>query len=181
MLTILVILFLAYSFYAGARRGVALQAVYTIGYLVSFIIARMTAKALSPALELWVPYPSATPSSKFVFFKSSLDFRLDSAFYYGVSFVFVLAVCWCVVRIIGLAAHDLEYFQVNDERVNKLGGGFLNFICAYVFVFLLLYLLALIPVNSLQETLGHSPIAILMVRYTPILSNLISNWWIVTQ
>ena len=94
MLTIIVLLFLAYSFYAGARRGVALQGVYTIGYLVSFIIARLSAKALSPALELWVPYPSATPSSKFVFFASNLDFRLDSAFYYGVSFIFVLAVCW---------------------------------------------------------------------------------------
>ena len=43
MLTLVIVAFLAYCFYAGARRGMAFQAVYTIGYLVSAMVAGVLA------------------------------------------------------------------------------------------------------------------------------------------
>jgi uncharacterized membrane protein required for colicin V production len=179
MLSLVILLFLAYCFYTGARRGWKLQAVYTVGYLISFVIARLLAGVFRPLLNLWVPYPSATPDSKFVFFSNSVGVKLDSAFYYGVAFLFVLGICWVVVHLIALTLNDLQFAPASDETVNWLAGGVMNFLCGYVFVVVVLYLVAMVPVDGLQTMLGNSHMAVLMVRYTPFLSQLLANWWIV--
>ncbi|WP_127849520.1 CvpA family protein [Lacticaseibacillus hulanensis] len=179
MLSLVILIFLAYCFYIGARRGFKLQGVYTVGYIISFFIARLLAGVFRPLLELWVPYPSATPDSKFVFFTSSVGVKLDGAFYYGIAFMFVLAICWVVVHLIALTVNELQFDAISDETVNWLAGGVLNFLCGYLFMVMLLYLIALIPVDGIQTMLGNSHMAILMVRYTPVLSQLLANWWIV--
>lgn len=178
MLTLVIVAFLAYCFYAGARRGMAFQAVYTIGYLVSAMVAGVLAGVVRPLLNLWVPYPSATINSKFVFFGNDVALKLDTAFYYGISFLFVFAICWAVVHLLALSVKELEYFDYGDELVNKLAGGVLNLLCGYVFMLFVLFVLALVPINGLQNMLGHSEAAVLMVRYTPVLSHFIANWWI---
>lgn len=179
MLSLVILIFLAYCFYVGARRGIKLQAVYTVGYLISFFIARLLAGVFRPLLELWVPYPSATPESKFVFFSDSVGMQLDSAFYYGIAFLFILAICWIVVHLIALNVNELQFAPASDETVNWLAGGVVNLFCGYMFMVMILYLLAMIPLDGLQHMLGNSHMAILMVRYTPILSHLLANWWIV--
>ncbi|KRM54317.1 hypothetical protein FC18_GL000536 [Lacticaseibacillus sharpeae JCM 1186 = DSM 20505] len=156
-----------------------LQGVYTVGYIISFFIARLLAGVFRPLLELWIPYPSATPDSKFVFFTNSVGVTLDSAFYYAAAFMFVLALCWIVVHLIALTVNDLQFAPASDETVNWLAGGVMNFLCGYVFMTMLLYLVAFIPVDGIQTMLGNSHMAVLMVRYTPILSQLLANWWIV--
>ncbi len=179
MLSLVVLVFLAYCFYTGARRGWKLQAVYTVGYIISFFIARLTAGVIRPMLELWVPYPSATPDSKFVFFSNSVGVKLDAAFYYGIAFFFVMAICWVVVRLIAMTVDELQFETANDETVNWLAGGVMNFLCGYVFMVMILFLLALVPIDGIQTLLKNSQMAVMMVRYTPILSHLLSNWWIV--
>ena len=177
MLTLIILIFLAYSFYIGARRGLALQAVYTGGYLVALVVAVVLAGAFEPLMQMWVPYPSATANSKMAFFGSHVALKLDSAFYYGVSFLFVLTICWALVRLGVLSVKHLEFVQYKDEVVNWLGAGVMNLLCAYAFLFFVLYIMAMIPVAGLQHALQHSYGALLMIRYTPVASQLVANWW----
>ena len=52
MLTILIIICLGTSFYAGYRRGLMLQIVYGVGYVLSFVVAQKKYRALGEKLEL---------------------------------------------------------------------------------------------------------------------------------
>lgn len=67
MLSLIVVAILAYCCYSGARRGMWLQGVHVVGYLLSLVLARFTYLPLGVFMTQWVPYPSATEQSKFVF------------------------------------------------------------------------------------------------------------------
>lgn len=64
----------------GYRRGTAYQIVFSIGYLISFVVARMFYQQLGSHLDLFVPYPSVTNESKMVYYSVEQAFNLDKAF-----------------------------------------------------------------------------------------------------
>ena len=173
MLTLLIIAMLAYSFYAGARRGMWLQGVYLIGYLVSAMVAAMTYRGVAKTIALWIPYPSATEDSTFVFFTHAVGLTLDEAFYHGVAFIGIFALGWVVTRFVALWCHDLTYRR-GDEQLSLAVGGVTNVVVGYFIIFLVLYLLALVPVGGIQQALAHSFAAKSIVRYTPGLTQLFS-------
>ncbi|WP_225046671.1 CvpA family protein [Lacticaseibacillus kribbianus] len=177
MLSFVIILALAYFFYAGARRGLMLQLVHVAGYVLSFMLATALYKGLANQISLLVPYPSATEQSRFVFFDNQVGLTLDAAFYRGVAFVTVLALGWLVTRFVALWLHDLKYRPL-DSHVNWLLGGFLNVAMGYLFIFLLLYLVALIPIGGLQDMLANSLVGRAMVRYSPVLTKLFTTLWV---
>ncbi|KRM71549.1 CvpA family protein [Lacticaseibacillus brantae] len=177
MLSIIIILVLAYFFYAGARRGLWLQLLHVLGYSVSFFLAALWANPLSTRLTLLVPYPSATEQSKFTFFTNSVGLTLDQAFYRGFAFLFIFALGWLLTRIILLWFHNLTYRRI-DPQVNLVTAGGLNLIVGYVLLFMGLYLLALIPVGGIQDVLSQSWVARLMISHTPGLTQLFTQWWI---
>ncbi|MFD1671736.1 CvpA family protein [Agrilactobacillus yilanensis] len=178
MLSFLIILILAYGMYIGARRGLVLQLFFTLGYLVFFGIAYLVYKNLGKNLTLLVPYPSATTNSQFAFFDSNLGLKLDTAFYAGFAFVFILFIGWLIMKFAGIFVAHWAFYPMNYS-VSVIGGIVLAFLTNYVAVFLLLYLVALIPIDSLQSVLGQSWAAVSMVRYSPVLTHLITHWWIV--
>lgn len=177
MLTILILLILAFAVYTGARRGLVLQLVYSIGYLASFLVARHYYQDLAPKLELFIPYPSATIDSKLVFFDETLSLSLDQAFYAGVSFLVILLAGILVTRFIGIFFHSLTFLPL-VHQLNWLGGGLLSFVVTYVAVFLLLYLLSLVPLDFIQSQFESSSLAHWMVEKTPIFSKQMYDLWI---
>ncbi|MFD1485785.1 CvpA family protein [Lacticaseibacillus baoqingensis] len=177
MVSLIILAVLAYCFYSGARRGVWLQLIHVVGYLFSLGLAWATYRPLGVVMTQWVPYPSATEQSQFVFFTNQVGLTLDHGFYNGVAFVFMLMVGWLVTRFVALWFHNLTY-RVGDQQVSWLVGGVLNFLMGYLFIFLVLYLFALIPVTAIQDMLAHSLIARSIVRYTPGLTSLFTTLWI---
>lgn len=177
MVSLIILALLAYCFYSGARRGMWLQLVHVVGYLLSLGLAWATYQPLGVVMAQWVPYPSATEQSQFVFFTNQVGLTLDHGFYNGVAFVFMLGIGWLVTRFVALWFHNLTY-RTGDRQMSLLIGGGLNFLMGYLFIFLVLYLLALIPVASIQDMLAHSAIARSIVRYTPGLTNLFTTLWI---
>ena len=177
MLSLIIVLMLLYAIYTGVRRGFVLQMVYTVGYFVVFWIAQTLSHTLGPKLSLLVPYPSATEDSYFAFFKQSTGLSLDKAFYIGVAFLLVMFIGGLLVRLIGLLANSLTYLP-SLHQFNKLLGGALSFTVVYIGIFLLLYVLALVPVDGLQNMLAHSWVAKTMVLKTPILTSQITQWWV---
>ena len=78
MLTILIIICLGTSFYAGYRRGLMLQLVYGAGYIISFMVAHSKYKSLGKKLELLVPYPAPTEKTSLVLFDKNLIFDFQT-------------------------------------------------------------------------------------------------------
>ncbi|KRN27457.1 integral inner membrane protein [Lactobacillus selangorensis] len=177
MLDLLIIILLLYAIYAGARRGIALQLVYTIGYLLSFGLARLFFRQLGPSLELWIPYPSATLASDFTFFSSKVGLTLDKSFYAGIAFLMILFAGWLVTRFVAIFFHQLTYVPFK-KHINHIGGGLLGFLVVYCGITLVLSLLAVIPITAIQSLLAHSFLAGLMIQHTPILSHQIWTWWL---
>lgn len=177
MLSFIIILVLIYGVYMGARRGLAMQLYYTAGYFVSFLLATLLYRVLGPKFELLVPYPSASLDSKFAFFSTQLGLTLDKAFYYGFAFVFVLFIGWLIVRFGGIYMKKLTYYPM-DNQISELSGGILAFLTNYIGIFIILYLTALIPMPGIQDGLANSWMATLIVRYTPLLTNLFTSMWI---
>ena len=57
MLTLIILLFIAYGAYAGARKGAVLQGIMFAGYVVVFLLAKLLAGVFKSTFELWIPYP----------------------------------------------------------------------------------------------------------------------------
>ena len=56
MLSVLILLILAWHFYIGYSRGIILQAYYLVASIVSLVVASRFYQALSENLTLWIPY-----------------------------------------------------------------------------------------------------------------------------
>lgn len=174
MLSLIIILVLVYGTYVGVRRGLMMQLFYTIGYGISFGLAVLGYRSFGPHLNLIIPYPSALPKNYFAFFSKKAGLGLDTAFYFGVAFLIILFVGWMITRFIGVYFHNLTYYPMN-ARVNDIGGGILAFICNYIGIFVIIYVLALIPVDSLQHMLNNSFMTNMMVHYSIGLTDLFTN------
>lgn len=177
MLSLLLILFLAYGFYVGARRGLVMQAFFTVGYAIFFAIALFSFKALGPKFEMIVPYPSANLGSEFAFFSTKVGMELDNAFYRAFAFIFICFIGWIIVRFVGLYFKRLTYYPMFND-INLLSGGILGLVVTYVTMFMVLLILAMIPVDGIQNALQHSLVASVMIRYTPGLTTLMTGLWI---
>ena len=80
MLTFLILLILAWSFYIGYARGIILQSYYFLVTLVALLIAGGSYKGLAKVLSLWVPFSSPTQQSVNYFYANRYLFQLDGLF-----------------------------------------------------------------------------------------------------
>lgn len=177
MLSLLIVLLLIYGFYMGARRGLAMQAFYTIGYAVFFALALLTFRFLGPKFEMIVPYPSANLGSEFAFFSTKVGMELDNAFYRAFAFIFVCFIGWIIMRFAGLYFKRLTYVPMSND-VNLLSGGILGFIVTYMTIFMILMIMAMIPVSGIQHALSHSFVASAIIEASPIVSKWLPSLWI---
>ena len=63
MVSIAILILLAWSFYIGYSRGLVLQGFYGVSSLFAILVAALTYKKLSGILYLWVPFANATQGS----------------------------------------------------------------------------------------------------------------------
>ena len=125
LMTVLIVVILAIGAYGGARRGLILQFVMTVGYFVSYLMASKYYQALGSHLELIVPYPSASESSQFVYYDQALGLNLDGAFYNGVAFIIIL--------LAGAVGTSRLYLKAHKE--NEIYGGYIVGILAQLIAF----------------------------------------------
>ncbi|ALV22897.1 MULTISPECIES: CvpA family protein [Carnobacterium] len=179
LMTIAIIVILAIGVYGGARRGLLLQLVMTVGYVAAYIVAGRYYKELGSHLELLIPYPAAAENSQFLFYNQTIGFNLDQAFYNGIAFVLILFIGWLLTRFIGGLLNSIMFIPVL-KQLNTLGGAALAFAVTYVGIFLILVLLTMLPMDSVQTAFSNSSLASTIVEKTPVLSQQIYDWWIGT-
>lgn len=179
LLTLIIIILLLLSLYSGFRRGLVLQLVLTIGYAISFFFALQYYQQASGLVEMMVPYPSPGSASEnpFVLYGQEFIFNLDQGFYNGVAFIGILILGWIVTRFIGGILSFLTEIPV-VKQLNEIGGAIVGFIVQYVGIFLILFLLSMVPLQVIQNQFESSLLARAMVAETPKLSTDLYNWWI---
>lgn len=165
------------TFYSGSRRGIPLQLVYSAGFFLSFLFAQKMYVSWGRKIELIVPYLSVSPETKMVFFSQKEAFDLDKPYYAAVAFLFFLLVGLLLTKLVGLLASPLRFVSIIPQ-FDWIVAGFLNVLIVYIWFFLCLKLLTLIPIDFIQDLFVSHQWLRNIVEKTPFFSNYIQQLWI---
>jgi uncharacterized membrane protein required for colicin V production len=175
MLDLAVLIILCFGFLMGLRRGFILQLIHLTGFIIASIIAYLYYEQLAPKLTLWVPYPNLSTN---LTLPSVFDnVNLEDAYYRAIAFVVIFFAVKILLQIIGSMLDFVAQIPVL-KQLNIWAGGMLGFIEVYLIMFILLFIAALLPIESIQGSLTNSILAEFMIKQTPILSQLIQDLWI---
>ena len=174
MLDLLLLIIFAAGIMVGARRGLVLQAVHMFGFLIAIVVAFVYYKPLAQKFLLWIPYPGFAESATSTLELAGID--ADRTFYRVIAFALIFFVVKLILQILGSMLDFLKYLPILGG-INRVLGAVLGFIEVYFLVFILLYVLALLPLESIQARLDGSIITGLMLEHTPIVSSLFQKWW----
>jgi len=174
MVNILILGLLIFGLLMGLKRGLILQSVHLFGFIISFIIAVIYYDRLSPHLSLWIPYPELSGDSSWAAFLQSLP--LETGFYNGIAFVVVFFAAKIVLQILASMIDFIAELPLLNS-VNRILGAVLGFFEVYLILFVLLYILALIPLELIQSALDQSSLAQAIVEKTPYFSGKVKDLW----
>lgn len=176
MLDLAVLIILVFGFLIGLKRGFILQLIHLTGFIISFIVAYLYYNKLAPVLTLWVPYPNLSSNSTLSFLFDNVN--LEDAYYRAISFVVIFFAVRILLQIIGSMLDFIAQIPIL-KQLNIWAGGILGFIEVYLIMFIILFIAALLPIESIQTALTGSILAEFIVKQTPILSQLVQDLWIV--
>jgi len=172
MLTFGLFIILVIGFLIGLRRGLILQALHLTGYIISFIIASVYYKKLAEKLSLFIPYAKLPEDGLWAAFAKGM--ALEAAFYNGIAFVIIFILAKVVLQIIATMLDFVARLPLL-KWVNSLFGAILGFAEVYLIVFVLLYVIALVPLMKIQDIIHNSSLALFMIEKTPFLSNKVES------
>ena len=167
MLDLILFILLLFGIFIGLNRGFILQFFHLIGFIVSFIVAALYYDKLAEELELWIPYMELSNHELWPEFLRVLP--LENAFYTIVSFAIIFFVVKIILQIIATMLDFVASIPL-IKLVNKTLGGMLGFVEVYLVSFVVLYVLALTPLESIQLLINDSSIALFMLENTPYFS-----------
>ncbi|MGT2948954.1 CvpA family protein [Streptococcus devriesei] len=176
MISLLILLLLAWNFYIGYHRGIILQAYYFAASLISLGIAAAYYKRLAQLLTLWVPYSNASEGASVTFFSSVGLFELDKVFYAGLSFFSLYVLAYLIFRLIGIFVHFVRLDRF-DRPVFAYVSGSLAVLVSVLSFNLFFSILATIPVAAVQNFLAGSWVIRLLINF-PLFSWIVNHFWI---
>ncbi|NYF25098.1 CvpA family protein [Sporosarcina sp. JAI121] len=174
MLDLLIIILLFGGLVTGFRRGLIVQIIHMTGFIIALAVAYSYYKQLAEKFVLWIPYPGVTAGSKLSMSVDKLD--LDETFYRLLAFVLIFLVVKFVFQLIASMFDFLTYLPVLGFLA-RITGAVFGFIEFYILMFLILYLLAMLPIDFVQDQISNSLLAKSMFEHTPLLSETVKKWW----
>lgn len=174
MISLLLLLILLFGFLMGLKRGFVLQLMHLVGFIIAFIVAAVNYKKLASYLAHWIPYPELNESAMWAVFNSTMP--LESAFYNGIAFVLIFFLTKIILQIIASMLDFLAQLPVL-RHINKLLGSILGFFEVYFIMFILLSLMALVPIDKVQTLIDRSFVAKVIIEKTPFLSSGLESLW----
>lgn len=174
MMSVILILILIFGFLMGLKRGLILQAVHLVGYLVSFIAAVLYYDKLADKLSLLIPYPNLSDDGLWANFLQSVP--LEKAFYNAIAFAVIFFAVKIILQIVASMLDFVSAIPVLGA-INKWLGAILGFVEVYVLLFVVLFILVLTPVTQIQTWINDSSVAMFIIEKTPVLSKKIMSLW----
>lgn len=162
------------GFIIGLKRGFILQAIHLTSFFIAFFIAVMYYKDLAVRLTLWIPYPTISDNDTLQLILGAVN--AEQAFYRGIAFFIIFFAVKIVLQIIGSMLDFVARFPI-IRQLNAWAGGILGFLEIYLISFLILYMMALIPIGKVQTWIDQSWVAKAVIEHTPILSQQLYQMW----
>ncbi|MEK4486670.1 CvpA family protein [Psychrobacillus sp. FSL H8-0484] len=176
MIDIIILILLLAGLITGARRGLIVQLIHMTGFIIALIVAYTYYKPLAEKFVLWIPFPAITTGSKLTIAVDSLD--LDQTFYRIIAFAIIFVAVKFALQLLASMFDFLKYLPILGF-VSNIVGAILGFIEFYFIMFVLLYVLALLPIDLIQNLIANSVLTGWMLEHTPILSELVKKWWFI--
>ena len=177
MISILLLLVLAWGFYIGYRRGLVLQVYYFLVAVISAFVAGQFYKSLGDHLHLLVPYANPQEGQGTFFFPSNQLFQLDKVFYAGIGFLLAFTVFYCISRLLGLFL-NLVPTKILDGKYYRIGAGVLSVGVTLFVLQMMLTILATVPLQIVQNSLENSFVARHIIQSIPFTTSLIKQLWV---
>lgn len=177
MISILLLLILAWSFYIGYRRGILLQAYYLMATIVSAYFASNYYLSLGQKFNLLIPYANPQEGQGTYFFSSAQLFQLDKVFYAGIGFLLAFTVFYCIGRLLGLFL-NLVPTKILEGKYYRIAAGVLSVGVTLFVLQMMLTILATVPLQIVQNSLENSFVARHIIQSIPITTGLIKQLWV---
>ena len=177
MISILLLLVLAWGFYIGYRRGLVLQVYYLLVAVISAFVAGQFYKTLGDHFHLLVPYANPQEGQGTFFFPSDQLFQLDKVFYAGLAYILVFGICYSIGRFIGLFLHLIPIKKL-DVKWFRIGAGALSLLVTLFVLQMALTILATVPMAAVQNPLEKSVVAKHIIQSVPLPTNFITHLWV---
>src|SRR5699024_4165845 len=165
MISLILIVLLLFGFLRGLKRGFILQTFHLVGFIIAFLVARIYYKGLAGHLDAWIPYPELSSDASLALFVNNSS--VETAFYNAVAFAIIFFAVKIILQIIASMLDFVSRIPLL-KQLNKLLGSILCFVEVYLVIFIILYIVALTPVDVIQEVIAASSVSIFMVEITPI-------------
>lgn len=166
MISIIIFLLLAWAFYVGYSRGLELQIFYSVGMIVVVVFAITNYETLAAKISMWIPFANATPQSKLQFYNQNIIFQLDKTFYSGVAFLLIVIAVYLIFRFVGIFLGFLSNIQPFGN-IGSLASGLLAVMVSYFILESVFTVLAMVPINAIQDRLYGSGMIRFMVLDSP--------------
>ncbi|GED20244.1 MULTISPECIES: CvpA family protein [Kurthia] len=176
MIDLLIIILFIAALVSGYKKGFITQLLNLVGLLVALIVAYIYYKPFAEKIVLWVPYPAVTENTALKFANDALDLNLT--FYQLLAFAIIFFVIKIVLSILFSIFDFLKDIPVLGV-FNRFLGSLLGFVQCYIMLFIILYVLALLPIDSIQKYVESSILTKVILEFTPILSSLFQKMWFV--
>lgn len=177
MLTLLIIIILLLGLYTGYRRGLVLQMIRLVGYIITFVLATKYFQPLSEIVEMLIPFPSVQPDTELAIYDEAVSFLIDDAFYRVITFILIGIIGWVITNFLSMLFTRVMYYDLLNH-VNAIGGGIVNLFITYVIIFFFLFVMSLIPIEFIQQQFVDNPIAYNIIANTPFFSDFAAETWL---
>ncbi|MGT2896662.1 CvpA family protein [Streptococcus entericus] len=176
MITLLMIIALAWQFYLGYSRGLVKQTYLLIALVISILVAKTYYKPLAGLLTFWVPYTQAVEEKVLTYFPQVSIFEMDKVFYAGTAFLALTLASYFVLRLLTVFLHFFPLWKLDTTRFNVISGA-LSVFMTVVFWSMALRLFATVPFDQVQRLLTSNPLISLLINF-PVLSNVLNQLWV---
>ena len=177
MISIILLLILAWSFYIGYRRGLLLQVYYLVATVVSAYLAGNFYQSLGEQFHLLLPYANPQEGQGTFFFPSDQLFQLDKVFYAGIGYLLAFGIFYSFGRFIGLFLNLVSSKKLGGKYF-RIGAGVLSIGVTLFVLQMILTILATVPLGVVQNSLENSIVAKHMVQSIPFTTDLIKQLWV---
>ena len=177
MISILLLLVLAWGFYIGYRRGLLLQVYYLIQPWHLFLWLASFTRGLVSNFICWSLMQIRRKGQGTFFFPSDQLFQLDKVFYAGIGYLLVFGIVYSIGRLLGLLLHLLPSKKLGG-KLFQVSAGILSMLVTLFVLQMVLTILATIPLAAIQNPLEKSIVAKYIIQSIPVTTSWLKQIWV---
>ncbi|RIL71305.1 CvpA family protein [Staphylococcus devriesei] len=171
IIDLIVLLIIVYYLIIGFRRGAWLNSLHFLSSVAAIVIAHQFYRAIAKQLIVFVPFPKTIAfDTTYAYHFNELQQRFDSV----IAFLLITVVCKLLLYLIVVSFDNIMTYQ-RLSLLSRIFGSVISVIMAMLMIQLIIYVVALYPIEWLQQSLKHSYLGSFILFNTPFFSSYVLN------